>query len=64
MRDRSEWTDLVEKKFAIIAGLDSAKILNTIDSIINSSYIYPKENQNIFGEGDAGKIIVDTLSSL
>jgi len=64
VRDRSEWTDLINNKFAVITDLDSSLILKMIDDIISLDYVYPKDNRNIFGNGDAGKIIVDTLSSL
>ena len=64
LRDRSEWTDLTENGFALIGDLNKDFIIDKVNKILSGNYSYPTENRNIFGEGDAGKIIVDTIASL
>lgn len=57
MRDETEWVETVESGWNFIAGTDKAKILN---GIVN--FIPTREQNNIFGEGDAARHILEVLS--
>jgi UDP-GlcNAc3NAcA epimerase len=58
LRDRTEWTELVKHGYNVIAGCDPGQILKAFDlmSKKQSGFL-----QKLYGEGNAAKIIVDTL---
>ncbi len=57
LRDRTEWVELVEKGWNVLVGTDKERILIAIrDFSVNQQY----EN-NIYGDGKAGKKIVEVI---
>lgn len=61
LRDETEWTELVDNGFNILVGANRDKIINTVESshlLFSNSY-----NIDLYGSGDASKIIVESLLS-
>ena len=59
LRDETEWVELKKSNAYYLVGDD----FNKITDLMNSAHIYYK-NKNIFGDGNASKIIVDKIASL
>ena len=57
-RDETEWVELVEKGFNIIAGAETDSIVKCSNIMINSS---PDFGEEIYGNGDAAETIADIL---
>lgn len=55
LRDETEWVETLENGWNYIVGADANKILNT------AKYPVPKTKQNLFGNGNAGEIILTKL---
>lgn len=58
LRDETEWIELVEGGFNSLAGADRDRILNSERRLTEKS---PDFSVKLYGEGDAGKRIVETL---
>jgi len=60
LRESTEWVELVEKGWNVLVGMDEEKILSAINLFsVNSSY-----DDNMYGNGSAGKKIIEILSSI
>ena len=60
LRESTEWVELVEKGWNVLVGMDEEKILSAINLFsVNSSY-----DDNMYGDGSAGKKIIEILSSI
>lgn len=62
MRDETEWVELVEKGFNVLAGSEPTKIISSVNVMIFKN----KEGfeNRLYGNGDAGEKILDTLLSV
>ena len=60
MRDRTEWTELVKFGYNVVAGCDRSQILKAFDQTMGKKQA--DFTHKLYGDGSAGKIIVDTLS--
>lgn len=58
MRDETEWVETVENGWNVIVGTDKEKIL---DNIMN--FVPLKEQKSIFGNGEAGKKIINIIEN-
>lgn len=58
LRDETEWVELVDNGYNIIAGSDKASIKEAYSKIISSTVSFDKE---LYGTGNAGKIIIEKL---
>lgn len=58
LRDETEWVELVEDGFNILAGADAEKIIEYASVMKNKTSDFTK---NLFGRGDAGSLIVKHL---
>ncbi len=61
LREETEWIELTENGFCITSGTDSDKIYQCYKDIINKTSDF---NMNLYGRGDASKIIVKVLNDL
>ena len=59
LRDETEWVELVEHGFNILVGADREKIINTYKNY--SSLFTVHSSLNLYGNGDASKIIIEKL---
>ena len=62
MRDETEWVELVEKGFNVLAGSEPTRIISSVNVIISKN----KEGfeNRLYGNGDAGEKILVTLLSV
>ena len=62
MRDETEWVELVEKGFNVLAGSEPTRIISSVNVMISKN----KEGfeNRLYGNGDAGEKILDTLLSV
>ena len=62
MRDETEWIELVEKGFNVLAGSEPTRIISSVNVMISKN----KEGfeNRLYGNGDAGEKILDTLLSV
>ncbi len=58
LREQTEWVELVEKGFALVAGSDELKIQNAFEYFRNKKSDF---NINLYGNGKASAVIVETL---
>ncbi|MBN2782363.1 MAG: UDP-N-acetylglucosamine 2-epimerase (non-hydrolyzing) [Campylobacterales bacterium] len=59
LRDETEWVELVENRFNILAGADKTKILDIFASLEN---LFCKDySKNLYGDGYASKKIIQEL---
>jgi len=61
LREETEWTELVENGFNILAGSESRSILKAVESIHSKAVYF---NANLYGKGDAAEKIVCELLEL
>ncbi|MFV9997587.1 MAG: non-hydrolyzing UDP-N-acetylglucosamine 2-epimerase [Arsenophonus endosymbiont of Dermacentor nuttalli] len=61
MRNETEWVELVENGFNILVGANLEKIICTVDKYLSLPAYAPI---NLYGNGRAGKEIVDILSNI
>ncbi len=62
LRDETEWIELVEKGFNVLAGANKEKILNAYRQITNrKSPITNHQLLNLYGDGNASSKIVEEL---
>jgi UDP-GlcNAc3NAcA epimerase len=57
LRDETEWVELVHCKANQIAGADSASIA----AILKNLFLFPDDGQNLYGDGQSGKLIANSL---
>lgn len=62
MRDETEWVELVEKGFNVLAGSEPTRIISSVNVMISKN----KEGfeNRLYGNGDAGEKMLDTLLSV
>ncbi|MFN5630066.1 MAG: non-hydrolyzing UDP-N-acetylglucosamine 2-epimerase [Bacteroidota bacterium] len=60
MREQTEWIELVENGFNLVAGSDKNKILSSFDSLINKQSDF---SIDLYGTGNSAKIIAESLLS-
>lgn len=58
MRERTEWTELVQQGYNTIAGSDRHQILKAFDLAMRKQSDF---SHKLYGDGSAGKIIVEAL---
>lgn len=58
MRDQTEWVELVDNKVNILVGADQQMMIRKFEDIRNS--VFP-DGLSLYGQGNAGEEIVDTL---
>jgi UDP-GlcNAc3NAcA epimerase len=58
LRDKTEWIELVEHGFSILAGADANKIYKSYQKLISRVSNF---KINLFGDGSAGELIVEEL---
>ncbi len=58
MRDRTEWTELIQNGYNVITGSDRQHILKAFDTMIKKESDF---SQSLYGSGNAGEIIVNSL---
>lgn len=58
VRDSTEWTELVENGFNILAGSNSEKIISSVNHFLNKKTDFSK---NLYGDGNAGRIIASSI---
>jgi len=59
LRDETEWVELVEHGFNILVGADREKIMETYKN--HTSLFTLHSSLNLYGNGDASKIIIEKL---
>jgi len=59
LRDETEWIELVTNGFNTITGADKRKIIDTVQKALAQKIIFDKK---LYGNGDAAKIIIDSLT--
>ena len=60
LRDETEWIETVETGWNYLAGTDTQSIIKTFNTATNSEFSVPP---NLFGDGNAGKLILQHLIS-
>jgi len=58
LRDRTEWTELVKHGYNVVAGSDPGQIMKAYDQMCRKESGF---THNLYGDGNASKVIVDTL---
>lgn len=58
LRDETEWGELIDNKFAVLAGTNSRSIYNCYKKIINKRLDF---NVELYGNGNASEIIVKEI---
>ncbi|CAN5479699.1 UDP-N-acetylglucosamine 2-epimerase (non-hydrolyzing) [soil metagenome] len=58
LRERTEWTELVKHGYNMIVGSDQTQILKAFDTMCKKQSDFAHK---LYGDGNAGKIIVDAL---
>lgn len=61
LRAETEWVELVENGFNIIAGCDAVKVYDSYIKMSNKEFDF---NVNLYGDGNAAKVIVDNLATI
>ena len=56
LRDQTEWTETVDSGWNVLTGADSDRIRRAFAGVRT-----PSERPNLYGDGDSGKRILDTL---
>jgi UDP-GlcNAc3NAcA epimerase len=59
LRDETEWIELVDNQFNILAGSDKKTIINSATLLLNKNK--KGFDSKLYGNGDAGKKIVNTI---
>ena len=59
LRNETEWVELVDNGFNIVAGNSSNRIYDSYKKML---YEKPDFNINLYGDGNAAKRIIDELS--
>jgi UDP-GlcNAc3NAcA epimerase len=59
LRDETEWIELVTNGFNTITGADKREIIDTVQKALAQKIIFDKK---LYGNGDAAKIIIDSLT--
>lgn len=62
LRDETEWRETVEAEWNHICGADTKRIVQTWKAL--AEYSPPPTHENVYGSGDAGKKIINTLFEL
>ena len=60
LRDETEWVELVENGFNIIAGANKQKIKDATEKLLTKKMNF---NKNLYGNGKAGPLIVNYFKS-
>lgn len=59
LRNETEWVELVEKNYNVLVGSNYELIISNVEKILSSeSYLF---GDNLYGNGNAGEIILQTL---
>ena len=58
LRDETEWVELVQNGFNVLAGADKEKIIASVNSMLTNSSDF---SMDLYGDGHAGEKIVDAL---
>ncbi len=58
LRDETEWVELVENNFNILAGASKSKIVDAVNNISNMNKNF---DMNLYGEGNASQQIIEEL---
>jgi len=61
LRDETEWTELTDLGFNVIAGSDEDKIINKVEKMLNKKSDF---SINLYGNGNACKTIVDAINNI
>jgi UDP-GlcNAc3NAcA epimerase len=61
LREETEWIELVEAGVNKLTGINNKKIIDAFNSF--NKFIYPKKNQNLYGNGKASQKIVKIIKS-
>jgi UDP-GlcNAc3NAcA epimerase len=61
LREQTEWVELVEKGFNMLVGSDSIKLKNAFETFKTKQSDF---SINLYGKGQASKIIAETLITL
>jgi UDP-GlcNAc3NAcA epimerase len=59
LRNESEWRELIENGYNILAGTNPQKLLQAFDLLINTKTNFAK---NLYGNGNAAKIAVENIA--
>ncbi len=62
LRDETEWVELIDNKFNILAGADKDKIISAYHNAAN--YFATNFNKNLYGGGEASGNIINTLLAM
>lgn len=60
LRNETEWMELVDNGFNVIAGTDEKKIIDKVGKMLHKKSDF---SVNLYGSGDASKTIVETFNS-
>ncbi len=60
LRDETEWSELIDNGFNELAGADMEKIIISVNKMLHQKSDFSK---NLYGNGGASKIIVDSIRS-
>ncbi len=62
LRDETEWVELIDNKFNILAGADKDKIVSAYHNAAN--YFATDFNKNLYGDGQASTNIINALLAM
>ncbi|MBN4066165.1 UDP-N-acetylglucosamine 2-epimerase [Candidatus Amoebophilus asiaticus] len=63
LREQTEWVELVENGWNIVVGADIDKILKAVQISLETNFDM-KEDVELYGNGNAASLIVETLKKL
>jgi UDP-GlcNAc3NAcA epimerase len=58
LREETEWIELVENNFNVLAGCDPIRIKNGVNRFSGKEIAY---SSGLYGNGDASQLIVDII---
>ncbi len=60
MRTETEWVELIDAGWNVIAGTEPEAIMTAVEKMLNT-YLDPAKQPPLYGDGHAGEAILETL---
>jgi UDP-GlcNAc3NAcA epimerase len=61
LRDETEWTELIDNGYNVLAGANTETIINAVDTMTRRTSDFTKK---LYGDGQAGELILNSLRNI